>query len=625
MKATVRESSRSVRWVNALAVSCSALFNSDPTLAPKTNSVALSARAAVVIETPATRNQHPKFLDWAVAKEKEVAGRTDAVKDDWHYNQPIPFTPQTKLVARPTLAVQKRLNETSQNYFRNFGRNSVESFIWTGVEPASNLTKDEGYRWNAMRIQGLFKPENRKKLARNLKGIHARNIQLGLANYGIDLAKPETWRAHDALIKDFRKEGMKISLDVHHFGIESRFRVKNANDQTILDKNGLPVKPGETIGAESYYLHKDWPAYYATFAVEAVRRYKDDIEGLTLFREPETVVGFNGEMWHGGYPGWASPISNRIYIDRAIQLGKAAVMARIGIEKYMASLPAHERKDLTYMHMEASVYKASWPDFNAYRRFVVSDLILGHEWLMKADLEWLAKANPDELVGLWHRLRPEERTNFHWVIENALVYNVSAADRPALRDRLVRELTELRDLHRSLGTIDGRGLTMKSKTVFGVDYYAHNENLGADGVTRLSPEPQNYVSEIQAGNRGGIYNIVVDYYNRYQMPMMIGETGTPYYHYASRWNQQMMLELAHAARQGVPILGYTLYPAVDTYGWESAQALHRNTALYNPSGVTELAHGVSDPVKRKEINYTPRPSIRRFIEFLEKSFDTEVQ
>ncbi len=49
----------------------------------------------------------------------------------------------------------------------------------------------------------------------------------------------------------------------------------------------------------------------------------------------------------------------------------------------------------------------------------------------------------------------------------------------------------------------------------------------------------------------------------------------------------MMWEAAQA-RSGVPFLGQVMYPAIDTYGWESALSLPRSQALFNPSGVVTL-------------------------------------
>jgi hypothetical protein len=78
------------------------------------------------------------------------------------------------------------------------------------------------------------------------------------------------------------------------------------------------------------------------------------------------------------------------------------------------------------------------------------------------------------------------------------------------------------------------------------------------------------------------------------MPMMVTETGTPYFVYGARWHQQMLLESAKLMKSGIPFLAYTIFPAIDTYGWEHAisrpkEPLYRpEGSLYNPSGIFYL-------------------------------------
>ena len=82
--------------------------------------------------------------------------------------------------------------------------------------------------------------------------------------------------------------------------------------------------------------------------------------------------------------------------------------------------------------------------------------------------------------------------------------------------------------------------------------------------------------------------MVVDYFNHYKMPIMVGETGTPYYHYGARWNQQLLLECAQAVKDGVPFLGYTIYPLIDTWGWETALSVPKEQTRLNPGGLVTL-------------------------------------
>jgi beta-glucosidase/6-phospho-beta-glucosidase/beta-galactosidase len=549
-------------------------------------SVALLS-ASVSVGASEASLQQDSFLKWADQKEIEIRNRVEPINTDTTFNEPV-YLPLAEIPKTPpTPAEALRLKNTAELYFKVIGRNTVESLLWSGIESGNPLTRHEEYRWNSLREQGLYDAGNRQKLIRSLKQAGIHNIRLGMSNHEIDVDQDSTWSATSAMIEDFYRGGLNISLDLHHFGIEDRFRVANER--------------GETVGEKSYYLNSAWPKYFARFARKAIEKYHGKIKAITIMNEPETVAGFNGEMWHGGFPGWSNGQTNKFYIQRSLQVGMASVLARYEIEDYLAKLPAEVRPHLLFIHTEASVHKTYWKDFNFYRRFVISDMILGHDWLLKADLDALAKTPMSELDGRWHRLNDRTRTNLDWVIENYLIYNQDPAQREELRTDLVQRLRDLKNAHLRLSKFKK---TMKTDTVLAIDYYSHNEDKDVDGV-RLNPEPQYYVNQIRAGRRVGLYQVLIEYYNRYQMPLMIGESGTPYYYYGARWSQQVLLECAKAAQQGIPFLGYTLYPAVDTWGWESALSVPRDKALYNPSGVVDL-------------EYQARPFIGRLVTSLRK-------
>ncbi|MES3037839.1 MAG: hypothetical protein V4736_08030 [Bdellovibrionota bacterium] len=546
-----------------ILTSCQTLSTSNRNPADESSSKAFSEYA------------QPRFMKWAQAK-KEIIKNIDDANAPIHIQMTEPgyLEIPSKQVLKMTAPEAARNSQTARMYFNNFGRDTSQSLIWTGIESGNPLTRFEDYRWDSLKEQGLYDSATRKKLVATLKAMGIRNIRLGMSNHNIDIDDKKTWQATTDMINDFADGGLKISLDLHHFGIEDRpnqFRIKG--------------KDGKTIPEISYYLHKDWPDYFSTFALRVVQKYHTKLAAITIMNEPETVVGFNGEMWHGGFPGWSHRDANRWYIERSIQVARASVKARLKIEKFLSEFTEERRPKLFFMHTEASVFKVYWEDFNLYRRFVISDLILGTDWLLSADIKRLETMPMSEIDGWWHRLTPKTRTNYHWLLENYLIYNQAPEKREKLRANLVKTLGDLQNLHKKL--YNDFNITMKTNTAFAVDYYAHNEDKGLDGV-KLSPEPQNYVKEMKSGNRGGLYNLIVDYYNRYKMPIMIGESGTPYYYYGKRWNEQMLLECAKAAESGVPFLGYTIYPAVDTWGWESALSVPKEHALFNPSGVLNL-------------------------------------
>jgi beta-glucosidase/6-phospho-beta-glucosidase/beta-galactosidase len=533
---------------------------------------------------PATAQQ-ASLTEWAERKTEELRGQpvaTGSGDENRQFNEPVLIEPDGKVVLKPGAEQARLIEQTVALYESLIGDDSLESLVWSGLESGNPLTRDENYRWNSLADQGMFDAKRRERFIEGLEESGIRNIRVGLSNHLIDVENEESWSDHDALIRDISDAGLNISLDLHHFGIEDQFRVVDAD--------------GKTVGPLSYYLNPAWPDFFAEFAAKAFDRYNAQIQAVTLINEPETTVGFNSEMWHGAFPGWNSPQNNFYYIERGIQVAKAAVKARIALQKQMAG----SGKRVLFVHPEAAVYKAYWADFNTYNRFFASDLILGHRWLLEADLDALASRPMSDIVRAWTRKRTYDRTSLDWVVENYVVYNQSPENHELNRKRLVGSLTELKALHAALAR--DYGVSMRTDTVFGVDYYAHNEDRDVNGK-QLSPEPQHYAQQVKSGRRAGIYPVIVDYYNRYQIPVMIGETGTPYHHYATRWHQQILLECAQASADGVPFLGYSIYPAIDTWGWETALSVHKDHTLLNPGGVLSLA-------------LQPRPFIGRLFEAL---------
>ena len=528
---------------------------------------------------------NPSLERWAAAKSREIR-RIDprTAPPDARFNVPRLLEPATRSVHPLNEEERRRAEAMRDLYARAIGRDSLRALLWTGIESANPLTRDGGYRWNSLREQGMYDAAKRQKLVAKLNEIGIVNLRVGLTNHEIDADDDRTWAEHDAILGDLAAGGLRLSLDLHHFGIEDRFRAVDAD--------------GKTVPERSWYLHPEWPDYFARFAGRAFDRYGDRIRAVTLINEPEPTVGFNSEFWHGAFPGWSSPQHNFYYIERAIQVGKAAVKARMAIEERQAK--RETRADVFYLHTEATVYKPYWEDFNRFVRFFVSDLMLGHEWLMEADLDELERQPMDRIVGRWRGKRDDERTAFDWIIENYVVYRQPPEKRDERRARLVALLRELRGLHRELKARYGK--TMRDDLVFAVDYYTHNEDKDREGV-KLDPRPENYPGQVRSGRRAGLYAVIVDYYNHFRVPVMIGESGTPWHAYGAMWAQQMLLECAKAAGQGVPFLGYTLYPAIDTYGWETALSVPKEKTILNPSGIVDL-------------NLEPRPFIHRLIDEL---------
>jgi hypothetical protein len=531
------------------------------------------------------------LINWARAKTLFIEQLDRAPRSvDARFNEPTLVHRAVPSVVAPSADERARNTATIELYAQTYGQPSLASFLWTGVESGNPLTRDESYRWDSLDDQGLFDHERRRILAARLIDLGILNVRLGLSNHLIDPEREETWLAHDRLIDDLDRAGLRVSLDLHHFGIEDRFRVVGPD--------------GRTNGSASYYLNPDWPGYFAAFSRAAIKRYGGKVKAVTLINEPETTIGFNSEMWHGAFPRWQSPLHTTYYIERAVQVAKAAVRARLAIEEELA--PSKRR--MLYIHPEAAVFKPEWDEFNRHIRFFGSDLILGQDWLLNADFDRLALMTPAEHLAKWDATPPSSRTSLDWAIKRYL--EGSSATGRSLADslqRVLHMLKEVQALHQDLNR--AFKATMKTDMVFGIDYYAHNEDFDTRG-RHLSSEPQNYTGEVSSGARAGLQAVITDYYNRYRLPMMITETGTPYFHYGARWHQEMLLECAAAASAGVPLLAYSIYPLLDSWGWETALSVPRPQTLLNPGGIFTLA-------------LEPRPFVRRLMDSLKAGFQPD--
>jgi hypothetical protein len=220
--------------------------------------------------------------------------------------------------------------------------------------------------------------------------------------------------------------------------------------------------------------------------------------------------------------------------------------------------------------------------------------------VLDSDLDKLATASIDELKDLWDKTPDAERTSFHYVIRGSIFAGQDPSDWEAYRQELVADLKELRGLHAELKSKFGK--TMRTDTVFGIDYYPKNEDSGKKGQP-ISEEPQFYGTDVRSGDRGGFYKAARDYFDRYQMPMMTSESGTTFYYPATKWHMQMVLEEAKAAEAGIPMLAHTMYPAVDTKGWEYALSGTHEKSMVNPAGIMTL-------------EYKPRRFVQKLVESL---------
>jgi beta-glucosidase/6-phospho-beta-glucosidase/beta-galactosidase len=511
--------------------------------------------------------------------------KTEPAEKAWRFY--IPSAAKVPMNQVPRIQIAE-IPKTLNLYKRTF-----QKFFWTGIE-CSNPLSDKGERWDELAYTNFYDTANRRRQIALMKAYGIENVRLGIPNHKIaeskgwqtfdkvrafcdrleikpltrlldHLDKALFWQPFTEIIKDFKREGIKISLDLQHFGLPQQFHNKE--------------NP-----AQSDYLNPEWVDHYTRFALTTVKHYSSDLDAITLINEPLVTNKFSGLWWNESFPGnETDPRFNRFFIERGLLIGKAAIKARIAIEQYLKETETNpERARKIYVHNESLERRSgekSDTDFNEFKRFLTSDLILGQDWLLKSD-----KIKPNPMMD-WieaQYIRPDHKTED--------------------QQKLYASLEEVRSLHQELQKTTGK--TMTTDTVFGIDYYVPCE----DG---LDKNPREYAKEaILPDMRQGLYRMGLTYWNRYHLPLLHTETNMANAE-SSGWAKQQLLEMAQLAKSGIPVLGFNWYSLLDQFGWENGMQGSPNNAMDRvwPVGMfnaTELAPGAF----ATEV-YTP---LRRYME-----------
>lgn len=119
---------------------------------------------------------------------------------------------------------------------------------------------------------------------------------------------------------------------------------------------------------------------------------------------------------------------------------------------------------------------------------------------------------------------------------------------------------------------------IKHHCIMGNDYYVTNEHrVNDDGST----DP--------AGEIFGYHVITMQYYQRYQLPVMHTETNInqgPGGDEAVKWLWKEWANVLRVRNEGVPVVGFTWYSLTDQVDWDSA--LRENNGNINPLGLYDL-------------------------------------
>ena len=97
--------------------------------------------------------------------------------------------------------------------------------------------------------------------------------------------------------------------------------------------------------------------------------------------------------------------------------------------------------------------------------------------------------------------------------------------------------------------------------------------------------------------------------------MMVGESSTHFYEYAARWNQQLLVDSGMAAQSGVPMMGFVLYPLVDTKGWEWALSRPLSESILNPAGLLNMLGEIHGFALQNGQNFLPVQSLMDMVSF----------
>jgi hypothetical protein len=123
---------------------------------------------------------------------------------------------------------------------------------------------------------------------------------------------------------------------------------------------------------------------------------------------------------------------------------------------------------------------------------------------------------------------------------------------------------------------------LRRHCVLGTDYYPANER-------RVAPDG----SRREAGETLGYDDIVRQYYERYQLPVMHTETSAPEGLTSSEAVQWLWKEWANALRvrnNGIPLVGFTWFPLIDHVDWSESgrSAPCGPEGQINPTGLYDI-------------------------------------
>ena len=281
---------------------------------------------------------------------------------------------------------------------------------------------------------------------------------------------------------------------------------------------------GCPLWLEREFANKDYPKYVARYAAEFARRYNKLIRWYTPLNEP--IIN---ALMCGMRGLWAPYLKgDRGYIKVMLQLAKGIVRTVEAIKEI--------NPDSVMVHVEATGLTRTIREDLAplareeqHRGYLCYDLISG-------------RMTHDHLI-------------FPWLIRNG-----ASPD----------DLAELRQNKISLD-------------VLGLNFYPQwsTKQLYLDNRGRIAFRETEHEGE-------GFAELITNYYNRYQIPIMITETsavGTD--DVRSRWLTSSVATIKNLRESGIPVIGYTWFPLFTMIDWryrfsdEPLENFYLELGLYN--------------------------------------------
>lgn len=347
----------------------------------------------------------------------------------------------------------------------------------------------------------------------------------------------------------------KLNPERHRFEWDWADRVMARAEELDLELIVNPIHFGTPLWMENSFGNPDFPQYAAEYFSQIARRYGRQVKFYTPHNEPLISALFCGDFGH--WPPYWKGLHN--YVRLVENIGRQIILST---EAVRAEVP-----EAQMVHVEAGEYYATrrpekWLQQDVRlrneRRFLCYDLISGGVGPEHPLTEWL----------LQHGMKD---TSLNWFRERAIELDVVGVDfyphGEAWLDLAGRRVVQDRD----------HGY--KIVQAFAV---SHDSTQVRDEV----------------GLPISLSGLLRQYYERYQRPVMLTETDyCGLNEHKSLYMEYGVQEIRRLRAEGVPVLGYTWWPALDHLNWDKAL---KERGHIHPVGLWSLEPQADGTLKRVE-------------------------